>query len=337
MEDLQSVQRQLADLTAMWIADNSKECTCGAQIQRAGGCNHMICTVCGRHFCYTCGQDWEPHRRQPGGFDYFRCSLPAGAAARNTPGAVAPAAGDPAAEGHGQQLAAQRQRMRKLQRLERECLPGWLANHRDAQVQRKFLACLTRLARSFGQHLGSPGGTAIANRALQALLEARSCLQACYGQKYHWTNERWRSSRLQTWVGELESAASSLETVLGLVLVEDAVVAAGYSGGGAAASSTPAQRRLLPPDEQELLRQLDLRQIAPHTLAVSFALDAVQQLSLAVSLQTSRICESGRVGFPDHTIMASLETFAERAAQALGISRSRGGSSPAAPPPCTVM
>eukprot|EP00803_Ostreobium_quekettii_P007340 evm.model.scf_419EXC.6 EVM.evm.TU.scf_419EXC.6 scf_419EXC:49227-49853(-) len=41
---------------------------CSANIQRNGGCNHMVCTMCGNHFCYKCGMDWKGHD------DFYNCS-----------------------------------------------------------------------------------------------------------------------------------------------------------------------------------------------------------------------------------------------------------------------
>jgi hypothetical protein len=37
-----------------WLARNTKPCCgCGAPIQKNGGCNHMICSRCRRHFCWV--------------------------------------------------------------------------------------------------------------------------------------------------------------------------------------------------------------------------------------------------------------------------------------------
>jgi hypothetical protein len=42
-----------------WLECHTQPCpTCTTKVQRNGGCNHIICTVCGQHFCYVCGKDW---------------------------------------------------------------------------------------------------------------------------------------------------------------------------------------------------------------------------------------------------------------------------------------
>ncbi|XP_010901237.3 E3 ubiquitin-protein ligase RNF14 isoform X1 [Esox lucius] len=42
-------------MTITWKEINSKNCpSCGAVIQKDGGCNKMICFACGQHFCWQC-------------------------------------------------------------------------------------------------------------------------------------------------------------------------------------------------------------------------------------------------------------------------------------------
>jgi hypothetical protein len=58
----------------VWVSAHTQPCpNCSAKVQRSGGCNHMICTVCGQHFCYVCGRDWSLHGPQSGGF--YACTL----------------------------------------------------------------------------------------------------------------------------------------------------------------------------------------------------------------------------------------------------------------------
>ncbi|KAK4166392.1 hypothetical protein QBC43DRAFT_17163 [Cladorrhinum sp. PSN259] len=45
--------------TREWIIRNTKPCTCGARVEKRGGCWHMTCRVCGRDFCWECLADWE--------------------------------------------------------------------------------------------------------------------------------------------------------------------------------------------------------------------------------------------------------------------------------------
>lgn len=51
----------------MWVSSHTQPCpNCAAKVERSGGCNHMICTVCGQHYCYVCGRDWcAPRCAQP--------------------------------------------------------------------------------------------------------------------------------------------------------------------------------------------------------------------------------------------------------------------------------
>ncbi|KAI9007711.1 hypothetical protein DFJ74DRAFT_688788 [Hyaloraphidium curvatum] len=46
-----------------WKRENTMPCpTCGTDIERTEGCNHMHCPSCGDHFCYLCGRWLNPSR-----------------------------------------------------------------------------------------------------------------------------------------------------------------------------------------------------------------------------------------------------------------------------------
>ncbi|CAE7029418.1 ANKIB1, partial [Symbiodinium natans] len=252
LSDLAKVRKQMEDETNKWLSQNSKTCTCGASIQRNGGCNHMICSVCGRHFCYICGQDWAPHRGQPGGFDYYQCRLPASEGGVKAVGSQAPTAG---VSGHDA----------KLWKLQRECLPGWIANERQPERMKLLFRALLVLAEEFDLGISiqeprpgndtdsfvsavsreSRGCRQAAWEGLLACIQARKCLQNCYILKYHWKPESWRRSRLQTWVPELEGIVGALESALGLTLLESQAVRAGFPSDAAAANvpKLPSQPR----------------------------------------------------------------------------------------------
>lgn len=324
LKNLAVVRKQMQDETHQWLSKNSKTCTCGAIIQRSGGCNHMICSVCGRHFCYVCGQDWAPHRGQPGGFDYYACRLPNSGSNTTERSPNLPA---PASEEH-----------RKLSKLERECLPGWTANERQPDRLKLLFRALLCLAEEFNLGISieepRPGGDgssffSAASResagrqaaweALLACLKARRCLQNCYVLKYHWAVEQWRRSRLSTWVPELEGIVGALESALGLTLLQSEAVKAGFPTS-AEVAATGASPKQLPKNPKDILRLFDLRQLLPQVIAISEALGTLRQLSRAVSLQTARILDAGKTGFPEVGVLA--ETFSRAFGDGLRRTRS---------------
>ena len=51
---MRTVQKEAAGADEGWLARHTKPCGgCGARIQRNGGCNHIVCTRCRRHFCWV--------------------------------------------------------------------------------------------------------------------------------------------------------------------------------------------------------------------------------------------------------------------------------------------
>jgi ankyrin repeat protein len=59
----------------IWMKANTRPCPkCQAPIEKAEGCNHMICSnpTCSHEFCWICRKDWRLHSTQTGG--YFRCN-----------------------------------------------------------------------------------------------------------------------------------------------------------------------------------------------------------------------------------------------------------------------
>lgn len=48
--------------TGDWILRNTKRCPkCHALIEKAEGCNHMVCYRCQNEFCWMCGLEWDQH------------------------------------------------------------------------------------------------------------------------------------------------------------------------------------------------------------------------------------------------------------------------------------
>lgn len=46
-----------------WKKENASACpTCGTDIERTEGCNHITCSTCGTHFCYLCGSWLNPSK-----------------------------------------------------------------------------------------------------------------------------------------------------------------------------------------------------------------------------------------------------------------------------------
>ncbi|BDA50235.1 probable Ankyrin repeat and IBR domain-containing protein 1 [Coccomyxa sp. Obi] len=67
------VNKEEKERADCWLARNTKPCGgCGAPIQKNGGCNHMVCSRCRRHFCWVCGGDWASHNSATGG--YYKCN-----------------------------------------------------------------------------------------------------------------------------------------------------------------------------------------------------------------------------------------------------------------------
>ncbi|KAI9000153.1 hypothetical protein DFJ74DRAFT_459777 [Hyaloraphidium curvatum] len=56
--------------TGNWLIVNTKECIkCSSPIEKNGGCNHMTCSKCGFHWCWSCHGDWN----KIGGYQH-RCN-----------------------------------------------------------------------------------------------------------------------------------------------------------------------------------------------------------------------------------------------------------------------
>jgi len=258
-------QKETNDASENWVSQNSRECKCGAKIQRSSGCNHMICSICGSHFCYVCGQDWNKHRTQPGGFDYYTCRLD------NT--------AQQAAVGRGSQSV-------NFSRFD-SCFSGWRANARDRARQEVLMGGLISIAEAFDQDACYQ---AVAQEGMLRCLEARTCLQRCYVLKYFWTDKDWRL-HLNSWVGELEGITSALENALGIVQIEYMVERSDDLGSSS----------VLPQDGADLVKHLDLRRLAPRVLAACELITTIQQLSIAVELQTQRVFDAARNDSPIQT------------------------------------
>ncbi|CEO95477.1 RBR-type E3 ubiquitin transferase [Plasmodiophora brassicae] len=55
------------------IQQTTKPCPqCRTPIEKNEGCQHMHCTLCNHHFCWTCMQPWVGHD------NYYRCNMPNG-------------------------------------------------------------------------------------------------------------------------------------------------------------------------------------------------------------------------------------------------------------------
>lgn len=54
-----------------WVLSHTKECPqCSVNIEKNGGCNHMVCSSCRHEFCWICGGDWAPH-----GSSFYQCAM----------------------------------------------------------------------------------------------------------------------------------------------------------------------------------------------------------------------------------------------------------------------
>lgn len=54
-----------------WVLSHTKECPeCSVNIEKSGGCNHMVCSSCKYEFCWICEKAWAPH-----GKNFFQCTM----------------------------------------------------------------------------------------------------------------------------------------------------------------------------------------------------------------------------------------------------------------------
>lgn len=51
---LDKVKKEAASRNEDWMHVHTKPCVgCGSPIEKNGGCNHIVCTRCRRHFCWV--------------------------------------------------------------------------------------------------------------------------------------------------------------------------------------------------------------------------------------------------------------------------------------------
>mmetsp|Transcript_35538 Transcript_35538/g.115141 ORF Transcript_35538/g.115141 Transcript_35538/m.115141 type:complete len:1036 (-) Transcript_35538:238-3345(-) len=246
--------------TERWLAANTQKCPkCSNSINRNGGCNHMTCKSCGTHFCYVCGGDWERHKMQAGGFDYYRCRM----GDRETREDKVTAGSAPGSFG--------------------ACRDGFRANVRNAKWEKGVLGLAIMLAEVFGL---DQGYQEFLTESLSASLAARELLRFCYVLKYT-IGEDGRSSwhwlyQVEPCISELEVVASKLESVAGLSFLATSARAVGLE--------RPSD--LAQPERQ--LPQLDLREALARAAAVAEVAGFAQQLVMAVRLQTQHLLSVGR-------------------------------------------
>lgn len=221
----------------------------------------MKCAVCRSEFCYVCGQDWRKHMHQPGGFDHYACRLGADRSSSSQP------------------LSTEK----RFQ----DAYRGWLSNIRDTARQKVLRAVMLHIVAV--TNVGEACASVIQD-ALDRCMEARAIIQRCYILRFVWTQSEWRGGRLSTWVGELEGATTALETTLGFNEA-DTVIQESHLAKEGSAQAQIAQ----------IVASMDLRKILPQVIAAAEHISAVSQLSIAVKLQTSRIVDAGRMGFPGNT------------------------------------
>lgn len=220
----------------------------------------MTCRCCGQQFCYVCGQDWQRHFDQPGGFDHYQCRLSTNQPARS-----------------GQQMQT-RSHGQPLPNSFEACRSGFIANTRDAAWQNSMVGLAQATVETFKlQH----DVISVVKEAAVVSLEAREVLKFSYVTKFKTPSVEWRHT-LGSLVTDLEVVTGKLEAAAGLGLFETEVHAKGFED--------PAD--LEPSDA--ILRSLDLREILAHLVAVSRRHSTVQQLAIAVRLQTQRLLAAAR-------------------------------------------
>lgn len=160
-----------------FIRENTQNCPlCRASIQRNGGCNHMICRLCGKHFCYVCGGDWALH-----GTEYYNC--------RFTLNQDRPQ-GDAETRWRDDCMFEYQRQLGRCARL-----PG--VGRRVDELNAYF-------------DLGLPA--TFASELAGVVAEARWVMSRCYAAKFY-LRGRWPDS-LQSGTGALESLTETLEASL---------------------------------------------------------------------------------------------------------------------------
>lgn len=104
---------------------------------------------------------------------------------------------------------------------------------------------------------------------------------------------------------ELEGIVGALESALGVTLLETQAVRAGFTSAEAA-GATGTSPKPLPKKPRDVLRLFDLRQLLPQVIAISETLSTLRQLSRAVVLQTERILDAGKSGFPEVGVVEEI-------------------------------
>jgi len=171
--------RRQEEASSAYLQTRTKPCPrCGTVIQRTEGCNHMVCTICGDHFCYECGQAWSRHR------DFYNCPF------------VEQRSDAENRHGHGG---------REEDQWQSRCIEHYWQAQQEMTRSEEVGKCVDALSVHLGLEL-EPGFAAECGRAIA---EARCVLGHCYAAKFY-LRGRWPSS-LESPTGLLESLTQTLE------------------------------------------------------------------------------------------------------------------------------
>lgn len=197
-------RRKHQDRNEAWINRNAQHCPgCQGVVQRNGGCNHMICR-CGVHFCYVCGRRWEEHEAQRGGMHYYKCRLPKGPLQRQS-SLMSDFQEDPLAQFEALERndAGARRWAEEATGLVQACHHIELYSPRSPRLHRSTLRVQEQKVSIF------------ISEAVEVLISAQRTMRSCCVFRWHATAQHLETGLMEFWLGEFETACSTLQAALG--------------------------------------------------------------------------------------------------------------------------
>lgn len=200
LEQRHKERRKHQDRNEVWINRNAQHCPgCQGVVQRNGGCNHMVCR-CGVHFCYVCGRRWEEHEMQRGGMNYYQCRLPKGQQRRSQTADLEDFQQDPLAQ---------------FEALERNEASAWRWVDEATGLVEAYHHVVPYSEKSSSSRAQEPRVSQVLREAVEVLVNAQRTMRCCCVFRWHALMQHRETGPLEFWLGEFESACSTLQAALG--------------------------------------------------------------------------------------------------------------------------